>query len=122
MAPRAPPRILSATYTSPSTAQPKHFSHTLQSPLPSSSSPSSPDPLSTQAKTVYLSELRGATQKLQEEINVFLTARMEEEKAEAARKGEAGGATNGAGATQAEAEREEERYGQDDGEEEEEGG
>lgn len=40
-----------------------------------------PDTTSTEGKTAYLSALRGSVTKLQEEVNTFLTSRMEEDKA-----------------------------------------
>ena len=63
---------LKANYASPSTT--KTFTH----PLPTAST------TSTQEKTNYLSALRKSVVKLQEEVNGFLTAKMEEDKALAA--------------------------------------
>lgn len=67
--------LLKADYTSPTST--KNFSH----PLPSASVQS------TQEKTKYLSALRKSTIQLQEEINSFLTTKMEEDKALAASAG-----------------------------------
>ncbi|KAL8762433.1 MAG: hypothetical protein Q9184_001561 [Pyrenodesmia sp. 2 TL-2023] len=77
MAPSIPqnPTTLSASYTSPSTS--KNFTH----PLPSSSTKS------TAEKTQYLSSLRKSVTQLQEEINTFLTEKMEEDKTLAAKAG-----------------------------------
>ncbi|PGH00039.1 hypothetical protein GX51_06038 [Blastomyces parvus] len=66
------PSILQATYTAPATTQ--TFAHTLSTSLPQGSNSSD-----TPAKTVYLSELRGAVSTLQTEVNEFLTSRMEED-------------------------------------------
>ncbi len=68
---------LDATYTSPSSA--KTFTHPISAPLPSSSPPDT----AVEDKVTYLSELRASTRQLQEEINVFLTQKMEEDKAAA---------------------------------------
>ena len=70
--PSTPPPTLTATYTSPTT------SHTFTHPLP-------PTPIhSTQQKTIYLSALRKSVTQLQDDINTFLTSRMEEDKTLAA--------------------------------------
>lgn len=63
---------LTADYTAPSSG--KTFVHA----LPSSST------ASTQEKTLYLSTLRNSVTKLQEEVNSFLTGKMEEDKVLAA--------------------------------------
>lgn len=64
----------------------------------------------SKAKTVYLSELRSSVKKMQGEINVFLTAKMEEDKKNAA--------TNGAPMiSKGKDEVEEEKYGEEDVEE-----
>lgn len=59
---------LQATYTSPTSS--KTFTHSL---------PSAPA-ASTEAKTAYLSALRRSVVKLQEDLNGFLTTKMEEDK------------------------------------------
>lgn len=64
-----PPPTLSATYNSPTTSQ--TFTH----PLPS-----------TKEKTAYLSALRKSVTQLQEDVNTFLTSKMEEDKALAGEK------------------------------------
>ncbi|KAL8772401.1 MAG: hypothetical protein Q9209_002352 [Squamulea sp. 1 TL-2023] len=74
MAPQ-PSTTLTATYTSPSTS--KTFVH----PLPSSTTTSLPE------KTQYLSTLRQSVTRLQDEVNAFLTEKMEEDKALAAKAG-----------------------------------
>lgn len=63
-----PPSSLTATYSSPNTSQ--TFSH----PLPQANTSS------TAEKTTYLAALRTSVTKLQDEVNVFLTAKMEEDK------------------------------------------
>lgn len=64
---------LHATYTSPTTQ--KTFVH----PLPPSASIKS-----TEEKTIYLSALRKSVVRLQEEVNGYLTTKMDEDKASAA--------------------------------------
>ena len=64
-----PTTILKAEYRSPISIQ--TFYHT----LPSSST------TSTDEKTLYLSTLRKSVTQLQEEVNTFLTSKMEEDKA-----------------------------------------
>ncbi len=71
--PSPPQPILSATYTSPSST--KTFTHPISAALPSPETPTA-----VQDKVAYLAELRGSTKQLQEEINVFLTQKMEEDK------------------------------------------
>jgi len=60
---------LTASYASPTGS--KDFEHSL---------PSLPSQFSTEQKTNYLSALRSLVVKLQEEVNTFLTAKMEEDK------------------------------------------
>lgn len=85
--------VLKAEYVSPGATQ--TFSH----PLPSTSAAGS-----TEEKTSYLSALRTSIVKLQEEVNEFLTAKMEEDKAIAA--------SNGAKA-KVDEKKEEENYGEE---------
>ena len=66
----ATPNNLTATYTSPTTT------HTFSSPLPLTPSSSS----SVTEKTSYMTILRTNTSNLQDEINAFLTTKMEEDK------------------------------------------
>ena len=66
---------LAADYASPTTT--KTFTH----PLPAASN------TSTKEKTHYLSALRKSVMSLQEEVNEFLTTKMEEDKALAASAG-----------------------------------
>ena len=61
---------LEASYTTPGT------SHTFSHPLPTR-----PSSASTKEKTSYLSALRSSVVKLQDEVNAFLTTKMEEDKA-----------------------------------------
>lgn len=67
-----PALTLKADYLSPGTSQ--TFSH----PLPATSPAAS-----TKEKTAYLSALRTSIVKLQEEVNSYLTTKMEEDKANA---------------------------------------
>ena len=64
---KGPP--LTASYASPTGT--KVFEHSL---------PSLPQEISTEHKTGYLSALRSSVVKLQEGVNTFLTAKMEEDK------------------------------------------
>ena len=66
------PTSLKAEYASPAAAE--TFTHS----LPAASN------ASTEEKTMYLSALRKSVVKLQEEVNGFLTTKMEEDKALAA--------------------------------------
>ncbi|KAL8934830.1 MAG: hypothetical protein Q9211_005022 [Gyalolechia sp. 1 TL-2023] len=84
-----------ATYTSPSSS--RSFTH----PLPSSTT------TSTAQKTEYLSTLRQSVTKLQDEVNAFLTEKMEVDKALAAEVG-----------LKVDEKKEEERYGEEDVEDE----
>jgi hypothetical protein len=119
---------LQATYTSPTGAE--TFSHPIASPIPPAPpSTTFTDPAYTKSKTAYLAELRASTKKLQEDINVFLTEKMEEDRARTAA-GQAsvngtsaeGGKVQGQGKVQAKTkeEVEEERYGEEGGDEEDE--
>lgn len=60
--------VLTAHYNSPSGAQ------TFEQPLPRPATTTPKD------KTAYLNTLRSSTKRLQEQINNFLTAKMEEDK------------------------------------------
>ncbi|KAI9706348.1 MAG: hypothetical protein M1836_003353 [Candelina mexicana] len=60
---------LRASYVSPGAK--KAFVHSV---------PALPNPHNTEEKTAYLSALRSAVTKLQEEVNSFLTQKMEEDK------------------------------------------
>lgn len=97
---------LRAVYTSP---QPEPQTQTFQRQLPSlpvSSESASPESVKT--KSTYLAELRQLVPQLQDEINVFLTERMEEDKQAAEEQG----------AKQLEREaKEEENYGEENVEE-----
>ncbi|KIX07487.1 uncharacterized protein Z518_02140 [Rhinocladiella mackenziei CBS 650.93] len=64
---------LRATYNSPS--GPTDFQHVIIAPTPDNVGS-----IDTQAKMIYLSELRASSKMLQEEINQFLTDKMEEDK------------------------------------------
>lgn len=90
--------ILTAQYTAPSAT--KIFSAPLVN-LPSSDS-------TVQEKTAYLSDLRSKVSELQDGINIFLTQKMEEDKAKEA--GQHTGNRN--------EDREEEMYGEEDAEDE----
>ena len=62
--------MVKAEYTSPG------FTHVFKQPLPQL-----PREPSTQEKTAYLSALRSSVVALQNDVNTFLTAKMEEDKA-----------------------------------------
>lgn len=64
---------LIAAYTSPN--ETKQFEHLVPSPQVDSDGN-----VDTTAKTEYLSQLRASTKKLQEDINTYLTQKMEEDK------------------------------------------
>lgn len=101
--------VLQASYSSPSAT--KSFDHLLSSPLPSTESLAARDPEATKQKTAYLSELRKSTKDLQEEINVFLTQKMGEDKAAAS------AADTKSKADAAKEAKEEEMYGEEEVEE-----
>ncbi|KAH0841352.1 hypothetical protein AYO21_04947 [Fonsecaea monophora] len=67
------PTALTASYNSPSES--KHFQYTITAPQTQDDGS-----LSAEAKTKYVSELRASSKKLQEDINKFLTEKMEEDK------------------------------------------
>ncbi|KAH0543905.1 hypothetical protein FGG08_001806 [Glutinoglossum americanum] len=69
----------------------------------------SKDQLSAVGKTAYLASLRSSVAKLQEEINTFLTQKMDEDKAATA----TGIVGNGKGKAVLDDEREEENYGEE---------
>ncbi|OOF94881.1 hypothetical protein ASPCADRAFT_6554 [Aspergillus carbonarius ITEM 5010] len=73
---------LHAIYSSPQ--QTHTFEHTIASPLPSTDAPSA-----VPAKVTYLAELRKLVPTIQNDINVFLTERMEEDKKAAEAQGQA---------------------------------
>lgn len=70
---------LTATYSSPTAPEPKVFS----TELPALSSPPS-----TQDRTAYLAALGSSLKTLQDDVNTFLTQKMEEDKAAGASKGD----------------------------------
>jgi hypothetical protein len=72
--PKSAAVVVHATYTSPTELQLQR-QHTFTYPLTISARTDSKT-----AKTAYLSELRAAVGTLQHQINVFLTARMEEDR------------------------------------------
>lgn len=92
---------LSATYDSPSGH--KDFVHTISTPQVDNNGAAA-----TAGKTKYLSELRTSTKKLQEEINKFLTEKMEEDKKAVGEEGQ-----NGTSKQKSEDELEEENYGEE---------
>lgn len=107
---------LQAIYNSPNNppSAPRSFQLSLKSPLPSTVSDSTKTSKDTlAAKTAYLAELRQLVPQLQNEINVFLTERMEEDK----RVAEAAGVVTFKDDKQAK--REEENYGEENVEDEE---
>lgn len=89
---------LRATYTSQTTTQ------TFSSALPP---PPNPSDTTTETKTTYLAGLREKVSAMQDEINVFLTAKMEEDKA-----------GDVAAKSKKDEEREEQMYGEEGAEEE----
>ncbi|KAF7595272.1 hypothetical protein BBP40_006772 [Aspergillus hancockii] len=64
------PNYLRAVYSAPQATE--TFKHSISSPVPA--------PENVQSKVAYLSELRKLVPTLQNDINVFLTERMEEDK------------------------------------------
>jgi hypothetical protein len=68
---------LRAVYSAPQSTE--TFEHSISSPVPSSEN--------VQSKVAYLSELRKLVPTLQNDINVFLTERMEEDKKSAEAQG-----------------------------------
>ncbi|ETI28719.1 hypothetical protein G647_01170 [Cladophialophora carrionii CBS 160.54] len=97
----SPSASLSATYDSPSGH--RDFAYTVSTP-PVQSDGS----IDTKAKTTYLSELRASTRRLQEDINKFLTEKMEEDKKAAGQDG-----PSGASRQKSKDELEEENYGEE---------
>ncbi|RAL08567.1 uncharacterized protein BO97DRAFT_353665 [Aspergillus homomorphus CBS 101889] len=71
------PTQLRAVYSAPQ-QQSRTFEQPIAAPLPSSAGSSSSD--NVKAKVTYLAELRKQVPTLQNEINVFLTEKMEEDK------------------------------------------
>ena len=109
------PTVLCASYKS--TSESKSFTHAMMATFPvqpqsalDTLPQATADSDYTKKKTAYLSELRSSTKKLQEEINVFLTRKMEEEKAAAS-----SGIKNqgGTAVDRAKEEKEEENYGEE---------
>ncbi|EEP81406.1 predicted protein [Uncinocarpus reesii 1704] len=82
------PSVLKAVYSAPAASSPSDTSqtepaihHTIQHELSASLSSHTAD--ETTSKTAYLSELRRAVTSLQNEVNTYLTARMDEDSARA---------------------------------------
>ncbi|KAJ9619223.1 hypothetical protein H2203_008552 [Taxawa tesnikishii (nom. ined.)] len=97
---------LTATYASPVTTQ------TFSSALPSLPAPGSEKTSSVEEKSAYLSALRLKVSELQNDVNSFLTQKMEEDKArEAEGRGDAAG---GKSVRIKDEDREEEMYGEED--------
>lgn len=97
-----------ASYSSSSGKQ--AFSHSLTTKASLDKIYETDEPASfSKAKTNYLSELRTSVKQMQSEINVFLTAKMEQDKKALATNGQ----TNGKGKDEIE----EEKYGEEDVEE-----
>jgi hypothetical protein len=92
---------ISATYNSP--AGQSDFAHSI--PAPQSKDDGS---IPVEAKSKYLSDLRTASKKLQEDINKFLTQKMEEDKKAAGQ-----GLQNGVSKKKTQDELEEENYGEE---------
>jgi Gon7 family len=101
-----------AIYTSPSTT--KIFSNPISAPLPRPNSTTA-----VKDKVAYLAELRASTKRLQEEVNVFLTQKMKEDKSDAAAAAagqDVGGESQGkkAAVEKSKEELEEENYGEEE--------
>ncbi|KAI9760015.1 MAG: hypothetical protein M4579_001954 [Chaenotheca gracillima] len=105
MAPPQPAKgsNLVADYKSPSASE------TFTKPI----SPSTSTPLNTSGKTAHLASIRAAIPKLQDDINAFLTQKMEEDKGPQAARD-----ANGTNKTAIDDAKEEENYGEEIVEEE----
>ena len=99
---------LKASYESPSSANDFSCRLITRASLDKASEEGKPA-LFSKEKTAYLSELRSSVKRMQGDINMFLTAKMEEDKRSAARNGH----LNGKGKDEVE----EENYGEEDIEE-----
>ena len=99
---------LSATYTNSSTSPPTthQFSYPISAPIPPTGSTSVKD------KTAYLCDLRKSVKGLQNEVNIFLTQKMEEDKLHAVKMGPDGKEKEVG--TKAADEVEEENYGEEE--------
>jgi len=95
---------LTATYNSATTST----THTFSRPLPTASANAT-----TEERTNYLAALRSSVTEVQDEINTFLTQKMEEDKANATAVG-----GEGSGKAKVDEEREEEGYGDEEEEDE----
>jgi len=89
---------ISAVYTSSTDSK------TFDQPLPST------QPSDTASKIASLAQLRGSTKQLQDHVNAFLTAKMDEDKAASSSAADAGGSTT---KSKAPDEEEEENYGEE---------
>ncbi|EXJ65736.1 uncharacterized protein A1O5_11264 [Cladophialophora psammophila CBS 110553] len=101
-----PHAVLTATYDSPSDS--KIFEYTISAPQIKQD-----ESLDIAAKTKYVSGLRASSRKLQEDINKFLTAKMEEDKERVGQEGQ-----NGTLKQKRKDELAEENYGEEDEEDE----
>lgn len=90
-----PHATIKATYGSP------NGSNTFTQPI------TSPPPTDTKSKAAYFNSLRSATKSLQDDINAFLTAKMEEDKQAA------GQSNTGDNKNKSRDEEEEENYGEE---------
>ncbi|KIW35681.1 uncharacterized protein PV07_02366 [Cladophialophora immunda] len=93
--------VLSATYNSPSGS--KQFRYEILAPQIKEDGS-----LNTGAQTKYVSELRSSSKKLQEDINKFLTEKMEEDKKQTGQ-----GSEDGTSKQKTKDELEEENYGEE---------
>ena len=105
-APGGPSASLSATYESPSGH--KDFVYAVTTPHVQNR-----DLIEAHAKSKYLSELRASTKRLQDDVNKFLTEKMEEDKKTADQD-----RLNGTSKQKSKDELEEENYGEENAEEE----
>lgn len=90
---------VSAVYTSSADTQ------TFDQPLPSA------QPTDTASKIAYLAQLRRSTKQLQDQVNAFLTAKMEEDRAASSSAADAGSSSTAK--SKAPDEEEEENYGEE---------
>lgn len=91
------PVRLRAVYNSP------NDSKAFEKPLPSAK------PTDTKSKVAFLSDLRASTKQLQDDVNTFLTAKMEEDKTASSSLPDGGGIKK----TKLQDEEEEENYGEE---------
>ena len=100
------PPTLTATYTNTSSSNTKQFRYPLKTPQRPTSA--------TESKVAFLNSLRQSTKQLQNDVNEFLTAKMEEDKAAAATTtASTNGVTKADHGAKPQDEEEEENYGEE---------